>query len=96
MMNTANTQYPKLTFFTKIKMAIVAGVILCVGFMTSIFVLAISAIMLPFVTIGMWILQKRVREQFDENFHQDKPQDTMQTEDIQPEEMPKEAASSAT
>ena len=77
MMNVEHTK--PMSFINRVKMAIVAGVILCVGFMTSVFVLTLSAIMLPFVTVGMWFLQKRVREEFEENFSEQAREDVQAT-----------------
>lgn len=70
-MNAETTQLPELSFFTKVKIAIVAGLILCVSIMTSLFVLTISAILLPFVAIGIWFLQKKLKEQSEEEIEQE-------------------------
>lgn len=63
--NQTATQLPPMSVWTKIKLAIIAGVMLSIGFITSVFLLMVSAIMLPFAAVKLWLLKK----QFDETIH---------------------------
>lgn len=60
--NQDTTELPQISLMTKIKIAIIGGVMLSIGFITSLFLLMISAIMLPFAAIKLWFL----KEKFDE------------------------------
>lgn len=56
------TELSHMSLFTKIKLAIIGGLMLFIGLITSLFLLMISAIMLPFAAIKLWCLQKRFNE----------------------------------
>ena len=62
IINEEAKELPKMSFFDNVKVAAIAGFILSMGFMSSILVLTLSFIMLPFVAIKMWFLQKKVKE----------------------------------
>lgn len=62
--NQESVQLPPVSFWTKVKMAIAAGFILSFGFMTSLFFLTLAAIMMPFVAVKAWLLQKEINKQF--------------------------------
>ena len=51
------------SFLQVIAMSIVGSMILIGGFFMSLFLLALSAIMLPFAAVKIWLFQKKFNEQ---------------------------------
>ena len=61
----SDTANKRPSFLNVILATVVGSVILFSGFVMSLFLLALSAIILPFAAFKIWLLQKKYKEQIN-------------------------------
>jgi len=69
---TFNAEPPtdKPSFLNVIVVAIVGSIMLFSGFIMSLFLLAVSAILFPFVAFKIWLLQKQIKENMQSDINE--------------------------